>query len=175
MPELSLSNLAALPGCGDAESRGGRCGSHRRALLTQAIDEALASFMTMREREGLALAQDLEQRLAVIEQETARIAALAPLVVTEQRQRLEERLSELLGGVDIDQTRLANELAFFADKVDISEELTRLASHISQFRQSVASPGPQRTQAGVHPAGDAAGNQYDRLKIQRLEHQSGCH
>lgn len=137
-PEIKLSNVAALPGVltlknaeDDVEEIGG--------LLNQAVDEALTQLVLMREREGAALAADLANHIAVIEQKTAEIAALSPLVVAEQRQRLTERLTELLGAVEVDQARLANELAFFADKVDISEELTRLNSHTAQFRHSLAS------------------------------------
>lgn len=109
------------------------------ALLLQAATQAGADLLRMRELEGTALAADLLSHLSRVDELAAEIGAQAPLVVIAQRQRLEQRLGELLGSVEIDQSKLANEVAFFADKADISEELTRLASHSDQFRQSLRS------------------------------------
>ncbi len=112
------------------------------SLLMAAADEAAAQMLSMQEKEGAALADDLLSRLDLIEQRLQVIREAAPQVVTEQKARLEQRLADLLGAVPLDENRLANELAVFADRVDITEELTRLASHISQFRQSLSSDEP---------------------------------
>lgn len=140
-PQVALRDVAAQPGVltvmaaeDDMEAIA--------ALLSQSVGEALDGLLQMREKEGQHLAADLSHRLDMIEQQRQSIEALAPQVVAEQQQRLEQRLSELLGAVEIDQNRLANEVAFFADKVDISEELTRLLSHCQQFRAALAAAEP---------------------------------
>ncbi len=139
--EIKLAQVAALPGVLSLKNAEDDL-EEISQLLSQAVEGALAQLLQMRQREGAALAEDLAAHLRLIEEKTFAIAELAPLVVSEQRQRLNDRLAEMLGAVEVDQARLANELAFFADKVDISEELTRLASHTAQFRHSLASAEP---------------------------------
>ena len=112
------------------------------ALLSAAAEEAVAQMLAMQEREGAALKEDLSSRLDLIEQRLQVIREAAPQVVAEQKARLEQRLAELLGAVPVDEARLANELAVFADRVDITEELTRLSSHIDQFRLTLAGSEP---------------------------------
>ena len=112
------------------------------SLLRDATAAAVAGLTAMQEREGAALAADLSSRLELIEQRMQVIRGAAPQVVADQKARLEQRLAELLGAVPVDEARLANELAVFADRVDITEELTRLASHIDQFRQTLAGDEP---------------------------------
>lgn len=112
------------------------------SLLLAATDQAVAHMLTMQEREGAALAADLHARLDLIEQRLGIIRAAAPQVVAEQKARLEQRLADLLGAIPLDEARLANELAVFADRVDITEELTRLASHMQQFRGALAADEP---------------------------------
>ena len=112
------------------------------SLLQTAAAEASANMLSMQEQEGAALAADLNSRLDLIAERLQVIRSAAPQVVADQKARLEQRLSELLGAVPVDEARLANELAIFADRVDITEELTRLASHMEQFRQTLASGEP---------------------------------
>ena len=112
------------------------------ALLAAAADEAVAHMLAMQEREGASLAEDLSSRLDLIEQRLQVIRSAAPQVVADQKTRLEQRVADLLGEVPLNEDRLANEIAVFADRVDITEELTRLASHIDQFRQSLAGSEP---------------------------------
>ncbi|MDO4733187.1 MAG: YicC/YloC family endoribonuclease [Bacillota bacterium] len=109
------------------------------ALLHQAAESALSGFCAMRQTEGEALLVDLCSHLDAVEAAREQIAGFAARVVADQHEKLHQRLSDILQSVEIDQGRLANELAFFADKVDISEELSRLASHISQFRNGLDS------------------------------------
>lgn len=139
--EISLAQLAAMNGVLSLESAADD-EALLAGLLREAADAAAAALLRMRGREGEALAADLEKRLCFLEAQAAEIAAFAPQVVREQQQRVQQRIGELLGSVAVDEARLANEIAFFADKVDISEELTRLASHIAQFRQSLAADAP---------------------------------
>jgi uncharacterized protein (TIGR00255 family) len=96
----------------------------------------------MRAREGEALARDLEGRLAAVETLVARVAELSPRAVELQRARLAERVAELARGVSIDPGRLEQEVALFADRTDVVEETTRLASHLAQARALLASGEP---------------------------------
>jgi uncharacterized protein (TIGR00255 family) len=112
------------------------------AALQQALGLALDSLEQMRLREGEALARDLLARLQTIEEGAAEVARLAPLQVHAVRERLSARIAELSRGVPLDPARLAQEVALFADRTDVAEELTRLASHIAQARALVASDAP---------------------------------
>ena len=108
-----------------------------------ALDQALEALEQMRQVEGEAIRADLEARLELIERlEPARWRELAPRSVEEYRQRLTERVAELARGVAVDPQRLAQEVAFFAERTDIAEEMTRLASHLEQFRALMASSEP---------------------------------
>ena len=111
-------------------------------ILNKAVGEAMDSLVKMRQDEGQALADDLLAHLQLVSDAVGQIAVHADLVVAEQKEKLQQRLEVILDGIEIDQNRLANELAYFADKVDINEELIRLNSHISQFKMSVAGSGP---------------------------------
>lgn len=111
--------------------------------FAEALSAALSGLLAMREREGAALAQDLLSRIQRIEQIRNEIAQRAPLVVEEYRAKLTRRLEELLPpSSGVDPQRLAQEVAIFADRADISEELQRLASHMVQFRSALAGDGP---------------------------------
>ena len=139
--QVQLREVASFPGVVTVETAEDD-EEEIASLLTAATDEAVAHMLTMQEQEGAALAADLSARLDLIEQQLQLVREAAPQVVADQKTRLEQRLSELLGAVPIDEARLANELAVFADRVDITEELTRLASHIQQFRQALAADEP---------------------------------
>lgn len=103
-------------------------------LLSPALESALNQFISMREKEGLACKNDIIIKLNKIEKESLKINELAPLVPENYRQKLKTRISELLQDVDLDETRIATEVAYFSDKCCIDEELTRLKSHIEQMR-----------------------------------------
>jgi len=107
-----------------------------------AVAEALAGLQGMREREGAALERDLQSRLLRVEQLLRALLALAPRAVEEYRDRLAARLADLTGGTGVDPARLAQELALFAERTDIAEELTRLESHLGQFRALLGSAEP---------------------------------
>jgi uncharacterized protein (TIGR00255 family) len=113
-----------------------------RAALATALGVALDALVAMRAREGEALARDLESRLGVVEASVARVAELSPRVVEQQRRRLAERIAELTGGVALDPARLVQEIALFADRTDVAEEITRLRSHVAQARVLLAGSDP---------------------------------
>ena len=96
----------------------------------------------MRQREGEALARDLSARLDNVEKGAREVSRLAPLQIQAVRERLSTRIAELTQGVPLDPARLAQEVALFADRTDVAEELTRLGSHISQARGLIRSEAP---------------------------------
>jgi uncharacterized protein (TIGR00255 family) len=102
--------------------------------LRRAVAAALGQLVTMRAREGEALARDLASRLEALGGLVDRIAALAPEAVESYRARLSERIADLTRGVALDPARLAQEVAVFADRTDVAEEITRLKSHAGQVR-----------------------------------------
>ena len=102
-------------------------------VLQQALTAALAELIKMREREGKHLAKDLIHRLKVLRKEIKEVRALYPDVVKKYRSALLERIEKAGLNLPIDDERLLKEVSFFADRSDISEELTRLESHLAQF------------------------------------------
>jgi uncharacterized protein (TIGR00255 family) len=106
-----------------------------RQPALQAVEAAVQSLVKMRRREGQALALDLQTRLQALEQLAAEMDERAPSVVSHYRKRLHERLKDFLSHAALDEDRILAEAALFAEKADITEELTRLRSHIAQFRE----------------------------------------
>ena len=104
------------------------------AALHSALGMALENLNVMRRKEGEKLAQDMLSRMDEVERLVGIVKERAPLVSETYRNKLSERMKEVLSGVDFDETRLLTEVAVFADKSNVDEELTRLTSHISQFR-----------------------------------------
>ncbi len=103
-------------------------------MAVEAAHEALRAMLLMRQTEGESLRVDMQQRLDFIAEVVGRIGSRAPLVPQEYRGRLMQRIAEILQEPTIDQDRLMKEVAWFADKADISEEITRLSSHIEQLQ-----------------------------------------
>jgi len=97
------------------------------------LKEALADLVKMREREGKHLAKDLIHRLKVVRGCVRSIRQLQPGVLKRHRQSLHERIERAGIALSFDDERLVKEVIFFADKSDISEEMTRLESHFAQF------------------------------------------
>ena len=95
----------------------------------------------MKRAEGARLAADMLGKIDVLESYVAEVERLAPAVVEEYEKRLTERVEELLAGADIDKARIVEEVAIFADRVAIDEELVRLKSHIAQFRAMLREDG----------------------------------
>lgn len=110
--------------------------------VEQALQEALADFVAMRAVEGAHLKADLLEKLAVLEQFRVQIGELAPSVPLRLRDAMLKRLEEVNIGVSADDERMIREIAIFADKCDVSEEITRLSSHFAQFRTLCDSAAP---------------------------------
>ena len=112
-----------------------------RAVFLDAVAQALAALDAMRLAEGAHIARDFEKRLARLEQQRAQVKELAPQIVADYRTHLAEVLAEFKE-VTPDETRLVQEAALYADRVNITEELVRLASHFAQFRAILAEEEP---------------------------------
>ncbi|HTS80630.1 MAG TPA: YicC/YloC family endoribonuclease [Myxococcaceae bacterium] len=102
--------------------------------LERALDDALNALVAMREREGRALQADLSARIQRVATLAGEVAALAPRTVETYRARLQERLADLLKGAPVDEARLVQEVALFAERTDVAEEATRLQAHLEAFR-----------------------------------------
>lgn len=126
------------------------------ACVFQALDAALDALLDMRIKEGTATATDIDSRLITIAAELKAIEACAPQVPLEWQGKLKERL-ERLQEKDGDPQRIAQEIAIYADRCDISEEISRFHSHLDQFRQLMDHP-------------DAVGRQMDFL-VQELNRE----
>jgi uncharacterized protein (TIGR00255 family) len=125
------------------------------------IDAAAAEVLTAREREGDVLAGDLSARLDLIEARVTVVEAQAPNRVIAERDRLRAAVADLLDGSQLDESRLAQEIAFLADKLDITEEIVRLRSHLGAFRAALAS---NESPVVISRAGDAARGEHDRVE-----------
>lgn len=110
-------------------------------LVGEALEEALDAMAAMKLREGAALAEELQGRVAVLQAALARIEAGLPEARVALKAGLEARIAELLGEVPVDPQRLAQELAILIDRSDLTEETVRLASHLEQFRAALADGG----------------------------------
>ena len=102
--------------------------------LTSAVKAALENLNAMRKIEGEKLQADMLSRMQEIERLVQQVSARAPLVAAAYKERLTNRVKEYLDGANIDESRILTEVAVFTDKSNIDEELTRLRSHIEQFR-----------------------------------------
>ena len=105
--------------------------------LVAVVDRAVADLTASRASEGKRLAGFLSDRIALIEAAVARLASRAPQRLVEQRDRLRATVSELAGNVQLDEQRLAQEIAILADRLDVGEELDRFHSHLAAFREAL--------------------------------------
>ena len=103
--------------------------------LEEAFNEAVSQLEKMRIDEGKATAEDVLKRADKLKALRETILAVIPEVISEFRSRFEQRLKELLGGAEFDNSRVLQEVAVMAEKTDISEELARIENHLSQFKK----------------------------------------
>ena len=141
--EIDVNSIARLPGALTPARDG--LNDVNVGGLERALDEALDNLERMRASEGAALAAEMRVRVAKIEAEVPVIEAAATGLVDVYRQRLQKRIGELItrGGqtIELDAGRLAQEVAYLADRSDITEELARLRSHLEQFRSAIDAEG----------------------------------
>lgn len=130
LPDVIVSEPDAV----GAEEGNGDAGG---AQLVAIVDEAVAALSTMRAGEGARLALFLDERLALVDGAVARIRVRAPERVIVARDRLRESVRVLTDGLTVDGQRIAQEIALLADRLDVSEELDRFASHLAAFRAAL--------------------------------------
>ena len=131
--DFTLTNVLRQPDVLREEENAG-ADEELIAALGNALSAALDNLNGMRAKEGEKLKKDMLSRVDFIEQCVGKIAKRAPVVVTNYRSKLEEKVKSYLDGLSVDEGRLLTEVAIFTDKANIDEELTRLGSHIGQFR-----------------------------------------
>lgn len=112
------------------------------SILKVALDEAVAKMTETRLTEGTALKDDIHLKLATMTSDLVEIEKQSPFVVEEYKTKLEARIGDLMGQVPVDESRLATEVAIFADKCCIDEEIVRLRSHIDHMKKSLLSEVP---------------------------------
>jgi uncharacterized protein (TIGR00255 family) len=112
------------------------------------VAQAAAECRAMRAREGDALVTELRHRVDLLDASAERIAARAPDRLVRERDRLRAAVGELLEGRTVDEGRLAQEIAFQADRLDITEELVRFRAHVAAVREALAADRPVGKQLG---------------------------
>ena len=110
--------------------------------VRQALDMALQALIESRKIEGQGLCRDIHDKLSTLEVYRQELLVQAPKVVAAYQERLSKRITELTEGIEVDQGRLAAEVAIFADKSDVTEELVRIESHLKQFNQILETTEP---------------------------------
>jgi uncharacterized protein (TIGR00255 family) len=141
---VDLETVLALPGTLTIQGDGGSAGGLLTALLTDAVRMALDTYDAMRAAEGARLATDLAGRLHGIRSSVDRIEEEARGLPEAYARRVQTRVATLLEGArPLDETRLAQEVALLAGRVDITEELVRLRGYLSQMEETLGRPpGP---------------------------------
>ncbi|ADU30816.1 YicC/YloC family endoribonuclease [Evansella cellulosilytica] len=105
-------------------------------MVIEGTIEATSQLKEMRKREGIMLYEDIHKRINKMDEGTQKLKDYAPQVQAHYRERLMKRVQEFMSGnLDIDESRILTEVAVYADKADIQEELTRIESHLKQFSQ----------------------------------------
>ena len=124
-----LKDQEALPAWKESES-----------IIKNAFDEAMTQWQSMRDTEGKALKDDFNQRIITLTDLIDSVESLSASASKDFSQKLIDRLNSMNLEVDLEDDRVLKEIALFADRSDITEELTRLKSHVSQFKQFTESP-----------------------------------
>src|SRR5439155_11232984 len=137
--ELDLQTVLALP---DVVVAGGEPATDDGAWTTleAAARRAVIELVRMRDAEGKALAEEFERRVSRIETLLGKAEERGASRPGEAKEKLMARLKPLLDGVEVDPQRLAQEVAFLAERLDCTEECVRLRAHLSQFRSLLADP-----------------------------------
>ncbi|GGL44403.1 YicC/YloC family endoribonuclease [Sporolactobacillus putidus] len=133
--EWDFSNVLLLPGVFSVQEAGGMSAREIEPLVLQAVNQACTQLAGMRQREGGQLDEDLRKKADFIKKQISELEEFAPRVRETYEKRLRQYVSDFLGNrYSIDEERLMNEIAVFADKSAVDEELIRMKSHLTQFR-----------------------------------------
>ncbi len=138
--QIDLTQLLVLPGVLQPAQDEASLQAKSIPVVTQLLDEATDRLIAMRVTEGQALAEDLLKHLELIMDRMGTIGERAPSVIEEYHQRLRARMDELLAKAELkaDEAALIREVAVFAERADISEEVSRMAGHVAQFQEIIA-------------------------------------
>lgn len=171
--EFDAAALVALP---DVISRED-VGEDDEALwnaVAPALDEAMERLRTMRSDEGSALVRDITARLAALESMAAAVRGLAPETVEQARRRMTEAVARLLREQP-DPQRIAQEVAILAERTDVTEELTRLDSHVSQFRRFLDGSGDEPVGRKIDFLIQEMGREVNTIASKALNAQVSVH
>lgn len=138
--DVSLESIARLPNVLQAAGKNQLSDEVVQGIET-ALTQALTALVAMRAVEGHELQKELLARIARIEDNLKVIESNAAEITTAYRDKLQKRLAELLENISVDETRLAQEVAYLAERADVSEEIARLHSHIVQLRELLGGDG----------------------------------
>ncbi|MEM6853438.1 MAG: YicC/YloC family endoribonuclease [Planctomycetota bacterium] len=140
--QIDLTQLLALPGVLQPKTDDDALLAKAKATVPQLLNDALDRLVEMRTTEGKALAEDLLSQVDHIREQIAVVAERAPVVVDEYHQRLTARVDELMAKakLKVDENDLLREVAVFADRADISEEISRMTGHLDQFTEIIQAP-----------------------------------
>lgn len=142
--------------------------------LRKAVFQAINNVKMIRHREGKAIESDFAERLDFLNGVVSEIAQLAPEVVEKYRKNFEERIKAVLKGQQVDHSLLMHEVAFYAERIDITEEIVRLNSHIKQFTQIIRKNAPvgreldftlQEMNREINTIGSKAGDTFISQKV----------
>jgi uncharacterized protein (TIGR00255 family) len=137
--DVDVNTLLTMPGVIRAPQQ--TAADYEPSVL-RALEAALKALVAMRAKEGKSLRNDLTRRLAFLRKSRVRMARLAPEIVTRYRDELRTRLERSGVEINLNDTRLVTEIALFAERCDVSEELTRLDSHFLQFEEMLDAKEP---------------------------------
>jgi uncharacterized protein (TIGR00255 family) len=132
--DVDLATVARIPDVIRVESSDSGVAAEAVAAV---LDEAARECAAAREREGRALVEDLRTRLARLRELARSVALRAPERLAAERERLGRNVAALAGGVAVDPSRLAQEIAFLADRMDVTEELVRFGTHVSAMERAL--------------------------------------
>jgi uncharacterized protein (TIGR00255 family) len=135
--DLSLEHLLGLPDVIEAEAE--EADEEVWSCAKSALDIALKDLVNMRNREGLEIEKDFNERLELLSSYVDKVENLSAVGPSQELQKLKERAKRLVSSEQLDEYRLELELALISDKIDISEECIRFNSHITLFREMMAS------------------------------------
>lgn len=138
--DISVSLLSRFPDVFLVEKEQGDADVIAQDIL-QVLEQALTDFNAMREREGQKLAEDVRAKAAGIAALVGKVEERSPETVSEYREKLRQRMEEVLENTQIDESRILTEAAIFADKVAVDEETVRLRSHLSQLEDMLEKGG----------------------------------
>lgn len=139
--DVTLDSIARLPNALQTSSTNNQLSDEAVQGVEAALTQALTAMVAMRAVEGHELQKELLSRVAKIEKSLVMIEEHSAGVVDAYREKLSKRVAELLDGVKLDETRLAQEVAYLAERGDITEEIARLKSHLAQLNGLLTSGG----------------------------------